>query len=232
MAHEVDCFAHEVSTILLIAKPGDRVLIKMESPGGVVYGYGLLAQQILRLRKAELEVTVCCDKVAASGGYLASCIAHKIIASPFAIIGSIGVVATIANINKLLERFQIDVMELTAGEQKRPLSMLGPVTEEGKQHTEQKLKAIHIQFMELVKKYRQQVDLDVVATGDIWTGEHAKTLGLVDEIATSDEIIFLWVKEIDVYSIEAKKMKSWSDKIKDGWVSMASWLVARGNQMV
>ena len=224
MKNEVEAFSQEVNALLLMASPKDRVLVKIESPGGSVSDYGLLAQQILRLRNKELEITVCADIVAASGGYLAACCAHKIVASPFAIIGSIGVISIIPNINKLLKRLDIDVIELTAGEHKRPLSPVGKVTEEGVKHTEGQLKLIHEQFRSFVKKYRDHIDLDIVGTGDYWTGEYAMKYGLVDELGVSDDIIFKWVKEMDVFEIEAKKSQSVTEKIKDNWSGLANWV--------
>ena len=94
-AHEVASLREEVTAVLAVATPQDQVVVRLESPGGVVHGYGLAASQLQRLREKQIPLTVAVDKVAASGGYMMACVADKIVAAPFSIIGSIGVVARI-----------------------------------------------------------------------------------------------------------------------------------------
>jgi serine protease SohB len=179
----------EISAILQVAKPGDAVLVRLESGGGVVNRYGLAAGQLLRLRDAKLPLTVMVDTVAASGGYLMAAVADRIVASPFALIGSIGVIAQIPNFHRWLQARNIDWEQFTAGKFKRTVSLFGENTETGRAKLREELEDIHAQFREFVQGRRAQLDMEKVATGEAWLGSKALELGLVDELATSDEII-------------------------------------------
>ena len=179
----------EISAILQVAKPGDAVLLRLESGGGLVNRYGLAAAQLLRLRDAQLPLTVMVDTVAASGGYLMAAAADKIVASPFALIGSIGVIAQIPNFHRWLQARDIDWEQFTAGKFKRTVTLFGENTETGRAKLRQELEEIHAQFRAFVQGRRAQLDMDKVATGEAWLGSKALELGLVDELATSDEII-------------------------------------------
>ncbi|MEC8461297.1 MAG: protease SohB [Pseudomonadota bacterium] len=207
-ADGVDQLREEITAILMVARPDDEVIIRLDSPGGVVNGYGLLAAQLERIKKAKLRLVVSVDKVAASGGYLAACVADEIIAAPFALIGSIGVVATIPNFHQLLKSNQVDIYEITAGEHKRSLSMLGKPTKSGQKHVEQQLEAIHKQFKHMVKQYRPQIDIESTCTGDYWTAHEAIHLGLIDRLVTSDTYIQEKIHSGDVYQLETPKKQS------------------------
>ena len=185
-AKEVDSLRREVNAILSMATDKDDVLVRLESGGGVVNGYGLAAAQLQRLREHGMTVHVAVDKVAASGGYMMACVGHKIYAAPFAFIGSIGVVAQIPNVHRWLKNHDIDFEQITAGEFKRTLTIFGENTEEGRRKFKKDLEAIHHQFKDFVQTNRPQLDIDKVATGEVWSGQQAKELGLVDEIITSD----------------------------------------------
>lgn len=178
-----------VSALLEVAKPGDTVLLRLESPGGVVPGYGLAAAQLLRLKDQKLRLWITVDKVAASGGYMMACVADRIYAAPFAVVGSIGVVAQLPNFNRLLKKNDIDVELHTAGEHKRSLTVFGENTKAGRAHFKQQLSAIHDLFKQHVARARPQLDIDQVADGNYWFGEHALTHGLVDELRTSDDVL-------------------------------------------
>lgn len=188
-ATEVESLREVVTSIIEIANPSDRVLIKLESPGGQVSAYGLVASQIARFRNKNIHVTVAIDQVAASGGYLIAAVADNIIAAPFAIIGSIGVILQAPNINKLLKKHEVEVVELTAGKYKRPLTVLGENTKEGKEKAKEQLESIHENFKSHVASHRPEVAIDEVATGEIWLAKEALSLKLVDKIQTSDDFI-------------------------------------------
>lgn len=188
-AHEVEELRQEITAVLAIIKPEDQVVVKLESPGGVVHGYGLAASQLLRFRTRNIPFTAVVDKVAASGGYMMACTASKIVAAPFAIVGSIGVVAQIPNFNRLLKKHDVDIELQTAGEYKRTLTMFGENTDEGRQKFKQELEQTHLLFKDFVKEYRPNIDIDQVATGEHWFATQAKEMGLVDEISTSDDFI-------------------------------------------
>lgn len=179
----------EISAILEVAKAGDAVLLRLESGGGVVSRYGLAAAQLLRLRGAQLPLTVMVDTVAASGGYLMAAVADKIVASPFALIGSIGVVAQLPNFHRWLQARNIDWEQFTAGKFKRTVTLFGENTDEGRAKLREELEEIHVLFRTFVQGRRAQLDMEKVATGEAWLGSKALELGLVDELATSDEII-------------------------------------------
>jgi serine protease SohB len=213
-ASAVDTFRQAVSAVIQIADPAkDKVLVKLESAGGMVHSYGLAAAQLDRLKQHELDLTVIVDKVAASGGYMMACVADKIVASPFAIMGSIGVVAQLPNFNKLLKKNDIDYEVLTAGEFKRTLTMFGENTDKGRQKFQDDLEDTHELFKAYVAQRRPAVDIDKVATGDIWFGSRALEVNLVDELATSDEYIMQACNDADVYSVAYKEKQNLADKL-------------------
>lgn len=213
-ASAVTTFREEISLIISTAKPEqDKVVIRLESPGGMVHGYGLAAAQIIRLRTAGFHVIVCVDKVAASGGYMMACVANEIVAAPFAILGSIGVVAQVPNFNKFLKKNDVDYELYTAGQYKRTVTMFGENTEEGKTKFEEELQQTHQLFKHFVEKYRGQLNVEKVATGEHWYGEDALQLNLVDQIKTSDELILNLIKEHQVYLITTRHKPTLGEKL-------------------
>lgn len=205
----------EITTVLLIAQKDEEVLINVESPGGIVHGYGLAAAQILRLRDFGLKVTICVDKIAASGGYMMACTAHQIISAPFAILGSIGVVAQVPNFHRVLKKHDVDYKEYTAGDYKRTVSLFGEITEKGEKKFHEQLEATHHLFKTFVGRYRPQLDLNQVTTGEYWFGEDALKLKLVDTLGTSDDYILNKVKTHTVIRISMEKKTSFSEKISE-----------------
>ena len=194
-ASETMALREEISAIIQTAKSDDEVLLCLESPGGMVHGYGLAASQLARLKQHGIKLTVAVDKVAASGGYMMACVADKIVSAPFAIIGSIGVVAQVPNVHRLLKKHDVDVDVMTAGEYKRTMTILGENTEKGKQKFQQELDETHQLFKQFVAQYRPHLDVDRVATGEHWFGQQALQLNLVDEILTSDDVLLQAMKE-------------------------------------
>lgn len=200
-ASQVEQLRDEVTSILSIAKPEDEVMVRLDSPGGAVNGYGLAASQLQRIRDRNIPLTVCIDKVAASGGYLMACVAHQIIAAPFAIIGSIGVVAQIPNFHRWLKKNNIDIELLTAGEYKRTLTLFGENTEKGRQKFQEDLEKIHTVFRDYVLANRSQLDMDKVATGEHWLAKDAFDLRLVDKLLTSDDYIMEKMDQFKVFKL-------------------------------
>ncbi len=215
-AKEVDSLRREVNAILSMATDKDDVLVRLESGGGVVNGYGLAAAQLQRLREHGMTVHVAVDKVAASGGYMMACVGHKIYAAPFAFIGSIGVVAQIPNVHRWLKNHDIDFEQITAGEFKRTLTIFGENTEEGRRKFKKDLEAIHQQFKDFVQTNRPQLDIDKVATGEVWSGQQAKELGLVDEIITSDAWLLKQLSEREILKLEYSVKKPISERFAKG----------------
>jgi len=212
-ASQVETFREEITTVLSIAKENDEVLINLESPGGVVHGYGLAASQIARLKQAGIKTTASVDKVAASGGYMMACVADKIIAAPFAIIGSIGVVAQLPNINRLLKRYDVDIEQHTAGNFKRTLTVLGENTDEGREKFKEELAETHVLFKEFVSENRPDVDIEQVATGEHWYATQAVDKHLVDAIQTSDDFILNALKDYQLFKIEYKIKQNVAEKL-------------------
>ena len=213
-ASQVSSLREEITLLLATAKAGrDRVIVRLESPGGMVHGYGLAAAQLVRLRDAGFHLTICVDKVAASGGYMMACIANEIISAPFAVVGSIGVVAQVPNFNRLLKENKIDFELYTAGQFKRTVTMFGENTEEGKAKFEEELQQTHNLFKHFVEKYRPQLNVEKVATGEHWYGQDALDLKLVDDLKTSDEYLLGLLPQHDVYVIETRKKPTLGEKL-------------------
>ena len=210
-AKEVVSLREEVTAILAVAHKGDEVLLRLESVGGMVHSYGLASSQLARLKSSGLPLTISVDKVAASGGYMMACIADKIVSAPFAIIGSIGVVAQLPNFNKVLKKYDIEYEQLTAGEYKRTLTMFGENTDKAREKYKEELEETHTLFKDFIRDHRSSLDLEKVATGEHWFGTQALNLGLVDEIKTSDDIVVAACKDktvLAIHYVEKKKMTS------------------------
>ncbi len=201
-AEEVKNLREEVSALLHIAKPEDEVLVKLTSPGGAVNSYGLAASQLVRIREKGLQLTVAVDEVAASGGYLMACVANHIVAAPFAIVGSIGVVAAMPNFHKVLKKYNVDYEQFTAGEYKRTVTMFGENTDEAKEKFTEELVEIHKVFKNFVQQYRPALDIEAIATGEYWLAVKGLELKLVDELKTSDAYILDAIADYNVYSIK------------------------------
>ena len=212
-ASETTALREEISAILSVAKPEDEVLLRLESPGGIVHDYGFAASQLARLKQKGIKLTIAVDKVAASGGYMMACIADKIVSAPFAIIGSIGVVAQIPNIHRLLKKYDVDVDVMTAGEFKRTVTMLGENTEKGKQKFQQELEETHQLFKQFVRENRPQLDIEKIATGEHWFGKQALELNLIDEISTSDDLLVKAVENKEIIEIKYKEKKNLTKRI-------------------
>ncbi len=212
-AKEVKSLREEITAILAVAREGDEVLLRLESGGGMVHGYGLASSQLDRIKAAGLPLTIAVDKVAASGGYMMACVADKIVSAPFAIVGSIGVIAQIPNFNKLLKKHDIDYEQLTAGEYKRTLTMFGENTDKARDKFKQELEQTHVLFKDFIRERRPGLELEKVATGEHWFGTQAKERGLVDEISTSDDLVVAACKEKTVLTVHYVPKKKLADKL-------------------
>ncbi|MEX2962107.1 protease SohB [Microbulbifer sp. TYP-18] len=203
----------EITGILQVAEPADEVVVCLQSPGGMVANYGLAASQLARVRSAGIKLTIAVDTVAASGGYMMACVADRIIAAPFAMLGSIGVLAQLPNFHRLLKRHDVDFELFTAGEYKRTVTMFGENTEEGREKFQSDLEDIHVLFQHFVAEYRPQLDVASVATGEVWFGQRALELGLVDELKTSDEYLTGRARDAELYLVEYKERRNIAKKM-------------------
>jgi len=212
-ASATDNLREEISAVLPQVQDGDEMLVKVESPGGLVHGYGLAASQLQRIRGAEVPLTIAVDKVAASGGYMMACVADQIIAAPFAVLGSIGVLAQLPNFHRLLQKNNIDFELLTAGEYKRTLTVFGENTEKGREKFVEELEETHGLFKSFVSANRPALDIAKVATGEVWYGQKAIEEGLIDTIQTSDAFVQERLADWDVYEVKFVHKKNWQEKL-------------------
>ena len=232
-ANEVEHLREEITALLCIAQSEDEVLVRLESGGGVVHGYGLAASQLQRIKEKGLKLTIAVDKVAASGGYMMAFVADKLIASQFAYIGSIGVLAQLPNFNKLLKKNDIEFEQHTAGEYKRTLTVFGENNDEGREKFKEEIEEIHTLFKDFVHSQRPDMDIEKVATGEYWPGVKAKELGLVDALSTSDDYILSHHPEREIFSVKYSVKKNVAEKLGLSVASVAervlmkSWNKAR-----
>jgi len=216
-AHEVDSLREEITAIVSIADPKqDKVLVRLESGGGVVHGYGLAASQLQRLKDKGIHLSVAIDKVAASGGYMMACVADEIVAAPFAIVGSIGVIAQIPNFNKILKKNDVDFEQITAGEFKRTLTLFGENTDKAREKFKDEIEQTHVLFKTFVSTQRPSLNMDLVATGEHWFATQAIEKGLVDTIKTSDDALLEQQQHYQIYKVQYKIKKGLSDKLAMG----------------
>ncbi len=221
-ASDVASLRETISAVLTIARPEqDEIVVKLESGGGMVHSYGLAASQLQRITSKQINLTICVDEVAASGGYMMACTANKILAAPFAIVGSIGVVAQVPNFHRLLKKNDIDFEVLTAGEYKRTMTVFGENTDEGRKKFVHDLNETHDLFKDYIHQQRPELDLSEVANGDVWYGMQAVDLGLIDGIKTSDEYLMEACDESDVYLVTYEIKTGLMDKLGE-MVSVAA----------
>lgn len=223
-ASSVDALRQQINALLLVLEEKDEVLVRLESSGGKAHAYGFAAAQLGRLKGENRRLVVSIDRVAASGGYMMACVADHIIAAPFALVGSIGVLAMVPNFHRLLQQFNVDYDEFAVGENKKNISLLGANTEEGKQKFIQDMEEFHRDFKGFVAEHRPAVKIDEAADGDVWYGEKARTLGLVDELKTSDDFLLERIKERDLFRVEfveskplRKRLSHWMTRLNSLW---------------
>ena len=212
-ASSVETLREEISAILTTATTNDEVVVKLESGGGMVHGYGLAASQLKRIRDKQIPLTICVDKIAASGGYMMACVANQIVSAPFAIIGSIGVLAQIPNFSKVLKNKDIDYEQFKAGEYKRTVTMFGETTDEDREKMQSDIDQTHVLFKQFVKQQRPSLDIDKVATGEHWFGTEALELGLVDKLITSDDYLMERAGESDIFELTYHTKKTLKDRL-------------------
>jgi serine protease SohB len=212
-ASAADLMREEITAILTMARKEDEVVVRLESGGGMVHSYGLASSQLQRIKDKGIPLTVCIDKVAASGGYMMACIADKIVSAPFAIIGSIGVVAQLPNFSRLLKKHDIDFEMFTAGEYKRTVTMFGHNSAKAKDKFREDLEETHVLFKNHVSRFRPGLNIDEVATGDVWYGQDALENKLIDQLGTSDDYLVDACNDADVFEVSYEFKKSLQEKL-------------------
>ena len=226
-ASEIDLLREEITAVLTVAEPSDEIVVDVESRGGVVHGYGLAASQLKRIKDKNIKLTVSVDKVAASGGYLMACVADKIIAAPFAIVGSVGVLAQIPNFHRVLDRNDIEFQEFKAGEHKRTVGMFSEPTEKGNAKFMEEIEDIHKLFKDFVKTNRPQLDIDKIATGEHWFGTRALDLNLIDELRTSDDYLLEASEKSEIFEVKYIHKVSLAERINPAVAGLIKSLLFR-----
>lgn len=211
-ASEVESLREEITAVLSMATARDEVIVRLESPGGMVHAYGLASSQLGRIKDSGIPLTICVDKVAASGGYMMACLADKLVAAPFAILGSIGVLVQLPNFNRLLRKHDVDYETISAGEFKTTLTTFGEITQRGRDKVREDVEEMHDIFKTWVKQHRPVVDIDNIATGETWVGLQARDKNMIDEVMTSDECIVRSCEEADVFAVSYEIRKSLGDR--------------------
>lgn len=201
-ASAVNQLREEITAILTVATPADEVVVVLESTGGMIHAYGLASSQLGRIRTQKIPLTVIVDKVAASGGYMMACVANRVIAAPFAILGSVGVIAQLPNFNRFLKKKDIDFEQITAGQYKRTLTVFGENTDAGREKFQAEIDEAHQLFKTFVAENRPVVKINEIATGEHWFGLDALKHHLVDAIGTSDDYLLAASKDADIFEIQ------------------------------
>ena len=230
-ATAVPALREEISAVLGVASKTDEVVLCLENFGGAVHEHGLAASQLKRLRDKEIPLTAIVDKGAASGGYLMACVANRIIAAPFAVIGSIGVIAQVPNFHRLLEARGVDFEQITAGRYKRTVTMFGQNTDADRDKLREELEEVHTLFKQVVTTHRPSLDIEAVATGEHWYGSRALELNLVDAIETSDDYLQRAAESADLYKVTFKARATLQQRVlaamRSGADEAAAWMSQR-----
>jgi serine protease SohB len=212
-ATAVASLREEINAVVAVATQGDEVVLRLENFGGVVHEHGLAASQLARVRQRGIPLTVIVDKGAASGGYMMACVANRIIAAPFAVLGSIGVLAQLPNFNRALAERGVDFEQIAAGRFKRTITMFGRNTDEDRAKLKEELEEIHDLFKNLVSQHRPQLDVEGVATGEHWYGTRALELKLVDELGSSDDYLLAAAEHADLFHVTYRAKHTLQEKL-------------------
>lgn len=227
----VAALREEISAVLGVATPTDEVVLRLENFGGAVHEHGLAASQLKRIRDRGIPLTAIVDKGAASGGYLMACVANRIIAAPFAVIGSIGVIAQLPNFHRLLDSRGVDFEQVTAGKYKRTVTMFGQNTDEDRAKLREELEDVHALFKQMVTTHRPALDIESVATGEHWYGSRALQMQLVDAVETSDDYLHRAAEAADLYRVSYKARPTLQQRVlsavRAGADEAAAWVSQR-----
>lgn len=224
-ATQVTALREEITALLSVATEHDQIVVVLESGGGTIHGYGLAASQLKRIRERGIKLVVVVDRIAASGGYMMACVADEIVAAPFAIIGSIGVVAQLPNFHRLLKKHDVDFEQVTAGEFKRTLTLFGENTDADRAKFQDEINEAHTLFKAFIAENRPALDLDAVANGEYWFATRALELGLVDRLSTSDDVVVAAAAAGEVFRITSKQKRSLLERLIQ---PVQSWLNSAG----
>ncbi|WP_343192796.1 S49 family peptidase [Buchnera aphidicola (Taiwanaphis decaspermi)] len=179
----------EISSIILVAKKNDEVLLRLENTSDIVYEYGLVIAQLQRLRKKGIKLIISIDKIVSNGGYIIACVADHISASPFSIIGPINIVVNIPNIDKYTQTSNLN-NQLNDCNTFTKLTLIKNNTKIYVNKIFNKLDIKKYIRNSFIKDMRPSLNLNKIFNQNYWIGENAINEKLIDSINTSDDILF------------------------------------------
>ena len=125
----------------------------------------------------------------------------------------------------MLKKHDVDYEMLTAGEYKRTLTVFGENTEKGREKFQEDLENIHRLFKGFVARYRPTLNVERVATGEVWFGVEAQAIALADDIQTSDQYITQRVRQADVFEVHYATRKRMQDRLAGGLTAVLDRLL-------
>ena len=175
------------------------IILRINSPGGMVAPSQEIYQEVKKACR-EKKVVVSMESIAASGGYYIACTADKIVANPGTLVGSIGVILQIENIEELLSKIGLKREIVKSGKYKDIGSMTRPMTEEEEAILQGFSDNIYYQFVDAVAEGRDMKREEVLklADGRIFTGAQAIKLGLIDRLGNLQDTISMTGKMVGI----------------------------------
>jgi len=180
------------------------IILRIDSPGGGTAASQEIYREVQRT-VTKKKVIASMGNVAASGGYYVALAADKIVANPATLTGSIGVIMEVSNIKELLQKIGVSREAIKSGPYKDIGSPVREMKPEERRLLEEVIQNVHQQFIEVVSKGRRlsREQVEKIADGRIFTGQQAKTMGLIDELGSFEDAVDL-----------AKKMVGLSGDVK------------------
>ena len=166
------------------------IILKINSPGGSAVQSKLIHDEILKLKlKHKKPIYSVIEDMGTSGGYYIAASTELIFSSSSSIVGSIGVRLDSFNFRSLMEKLGIQSQTISSGEDKTMLDPFQGISEKHKKHLQNILAEIHNQFINDIKKSRgPKLKKENIFTGLFWTGNQAKKIGLIDDIASTYDV--------------------------------------------
>jgi protease-4 len=168
------------------------VVFRVDSPGGSAVASDSIWREVMLCRKAKPFVVSMSD-MAGSGGYWISMAAHRIVAQPQTLTGSIGVLAGKVSLEKLLDKLGVTSEEVLRGARADLFTAFRPWTEEERALIKKQILWIYDRFLAQAAEGRKMTpeEVDRIGRGRVWTGRQAKEIGLVDELGGLDTALRL-----------------------------------------
>jgi protease-4 len=167
-------------------------VLRVDSPGGSAIASDVIWREV-ELTRAVKPVIASMSDVAASGGYYIAMPAHKIVAEPATLTGSIGVVMVKFVIDGTLKKLGMNMEGVSSGRYANLYSPIRPFSPEERAKVQEQMQATYDAFVEKAAAGRHTTPekIDAIAQGRVWTGRQAKEIGLVDELGGLDRALVL-----------------------------------------